>query len=167
MRESQHKICSLFCVGDTHGLHLIKAFWNQDITVLIDYLAKGQTINAEYTHLCWCNWRTFWRKSTMWRSPRGSCSFTTMPQLTGHLEPTRNWPLWASSILVTHPVPWIWPCWTTTCSLDWKNNWKWMWIVLQKDWLDKIRHCWEWVIEVLSVTHWQSDTHFKRKIAYA
>ena len=23
------------------------------------------------THLCWCNWRTFWRKNTAGRSPRG------------------------------------------------------------------------------------------------
>jgi len=111
-----------FWVQKSAGKILALIFWDQDITVLTDYLAKGQTINAEYTHLCWCNWRTCWRKSTTWRSPRGSCSFTTMPQLTGHLEPTRNWPLWASSVLVTHPVLWIWPCRTTTCSLDWKNH---------------------------------------------
>ena len=36
-------------------------FWGQDGILLIDYLPKGQTINAEY-YLCWCNWRTFWRK---------------------------------------------------------------------------------------------------------
>ena len=29
------------------------------------------------THLCWCNWRTFWRKNAVERSPRGSCSCTT------------------------------------------------------------------------------------------
>jgi len=42
------------------------------------------------THLWWCNWRTFWRKNAAGRSPRGSCSCTTMPRLTGHLQPTRN-----------------------------------------------------------------------------
>jgi len=36
------------------------------------------------THLCWCNWRTFWRQNAMGRSPKGSCSCTTMPQLTRH-----------------------------------------------------------------------------------
>ena len=61
------------------------------------------------THLCWCNWRTFWRKNAAGRSPGGSCSCTTMPRLTRHLQPRRNWPTWASSVLITHPILWIWP----------------------------------------------------------
>jgi len=32
-----------------------------------------------------------------------SCSCTTMPRLTGHLQHSRNWPTWASSVLITHP----------------------------------------------------------------
>ena len=84
--------------------------------------AKLSTWNI--THLCWCNWRTFWRQNATGRSPRGSCSCTTMPRLTGHLQPRRNWPIWASNVLTTHPILWIWSHQTTTCSLDWKNNWK-------------------------------------------
>ena len=42
------------------------------------------------THLCWRNWRTFWRKNAKGRSPRGSCSCTTLPRLTGHLQPRRT-----------------------------------------------------------------------------
>jgi len=76
------------------------------------------------THLCWCKWRTFWRKNARGRSPRGSSYCTTMPWLTGHLQPRRNWPTWASSVLITHPILWIWARRTTTCSLDWKNYWK-------------------------------------------
>ena len=76
------------------------------------------------TYLCWCNWRTFWKKNTMGRSPRGSCSCMMMPWLTGHLQTRRNWLTWASSVLITCPILQIWPRWTTTCSLDWKNNWK-------------------------------------------
>ena len=75
-------------------------------------------------HPCWCNWRTFWRKNAVGSSPRGSCSCTTMPLLNGHLQPRRNCPTWASSILIPHPILRIWSRWTTTCSLDWKNNWK-------------------------------------------
>jgi len=52
------------------------------------------------------------------RSTRGSCSCTTMPRLTGHLQPRRNWPTWASDVLITHPILRIWPRRTTTCSLD-------------------------------------------------
>ena len=31
------------------------------------------------THLCWCNWRTFWRENSAVISPRWSCSCTTVP----------------------------------------------------------------------------------------
>ena len=47
-----------------------------------------------------------------------------MPLLTGHLQPRRNWPTLASTILITHPILRIWPHRTTTCSLEWKKNWK-------------------------------------------
>ena len=54
-------------------------------------------------------------------SHQGTCSCTTMPWLTGHLQPRRNWPTWASSVLITHSVLQIWPFQTTTYSLDWKK----------------------------------------------
>jgi len=91
-------------------------------SLIIFQRAKLSTRNI--THLCWCNWRTFWRKNAAERSPRGSCSCTTMPRLIGYLQPRRNWPTWASSVLITHPILRIWPRRTTTCSLDWKRNWK-------------------------------------------
>ena len=47
-----------------------------------------------------------------------------MPQLTGHLQPRRNWPTWASNVLITDPILRIWPRRTTTCSLDWKKKLK-------------------------------------------
>jgi len=72
------------------------------------------------THLCWCNWR----KNAAGGSPRESCSCMTMPRLTEHLQRRRNWPTWASNVLISHHILRIWPCQTTTCSLHWKNNWK-------------------------------------------
>ena len=74
---------------------------------------RAKLSRRSITHLCWCNWRSFWRKNTAGRSPRGSCSCTTLPRLTGHLQPRRNWPTWASSVLITHPILRIWPCRTT------------------------------------------------------
>jgi hypothetical protein len=50
-----------------------------------------------------------------------SCSRKKMPQLTGHLEPRRNWPTWASNDLITHPILRIKPRRNTTRSLDWKT----------------------------------------------
>jgi len=76
------------------------------------------------TYLCWCNWRKFWRTPAAEISARGSCSCTTMPRLTGHLQTRRNWPTWASNVFITHPILQICPHETTICSLDWKHNWK-------------------------------------------
>jgi len=59
-------------------------------SLIIFQTAKLST--RSITHLCWCNWRTFLRKSATARSPRWSCSCTTIPRLTGYLQHRRNWP---------------------------------------------------------------------------
>ena len=74
------------------------------------------------TYLSWSNWRTFWMKNAAGRSPRRSCSCKTVPRLTGHLQRRRNWPTWASNILITHPILRIWPRRATICFLDWKKK---------------------------------------------
>jgi len=60
-------------------------------------------------------------KTRSGNSPRGSWSYTTIPRLTVHLQPRRNWPTWVSNVLFTHPILRIRPRWTTSCSLDWKT----------------------------------------------
>jgi len=64
---------------------------------------RAKLSTRSITHLSWCNWRTFWRKNAAGRSPRGSCSRTTMPRLTGHLQPSRNWPTWDFDVF-DHPA---------------------------------------------------------------
>jgi hypothetical protein len=77
------------------------------------------------TNLCWCNWRTFWRINVTGRSPGGgSYSCTTMPHLTGHLQPRRNWPTWASSVLITHLFSESGPVGLPPCPWTEKNYWK-------------------------------------------
>ena len=82
---------------------------------------RAKLSTRSITHFCWRRWRTFWRKSAAGMSPRGSCSCMTMPRLTGHLQPRRNWSTRASNVLFTHPILRIWPRRTTACSLDWKT----------------------------------------------
>ena len=79
---------------------------------------RAELSTRSVNHLCWCNWR----KKAPRSSPRVSCFLTTMPPLTGHLQSWRNWPNWASIILITQPILRIWPRRTTTCSLDWKKK---------------------------------------------
>jgi len=103
---------------------LASIFWDPESILLIDYLPEGQTINAEYYSYLLVELKDILKENATGRSPKWSCSCTTMPRVTGHLQPRRNWPTWASSVLITHPILGIWPHQTTTCSLDWKNNWK-------------------------------------------
>ena len=90
-------------------------------TLIIFQRTKVSTRSISY--LCSCNRRAFWRKNAAGRWQMGSCSCTTMLLLTGHLQPRRNWPTWASSVLMAHPILRIWSRPTTICFLDWKNNW--------------------------------------------
>ena len=87
-------------------------------------LPNGQTINAEYYSSLLVQLKDILKEKRRGKVTKGSCSCTTMPRLTGHQQPRRNWPTWASRVLITHPIPRVWPHQTTTCSLDWKNNWK-------------------------------------------
>ena len=104
-------------------------------------------------HLFWSNWRAFWRKNDAGNSPRVSCSCTIMPRLNGHLQPRRNWPTWASNVLITHTFLRIWPRRTTTYSLDWKNNCKFAifrptrrsLLPRRPDWMDKLLNFFFWV----------------------
>jgi len=113
-----------FRVQKSAGKVLASIFWDQDGIPSLITFRRAKLSTRSITYLCWCNWRTFWRENAAGRSPRGSCSCTTMPQLTGHLYPRRNWPTWTSNVLIIHPILRIWPRRTTTCSLNWKNNWK-------------------------------------------
>ena len=92
--------------------------WDQDGILLLDYIPKGQTINVEYYSSLLVQLKNILKENATGSSPRGSCSYTKMPRLTGHLQPRRNWPTWASNVLITHPILGIWPRRTTSCSLD-------------------------------------------------
>ena len=95
-------------------------FWDQDSILHIDYLPKGQTINAKNYSFLLVQLKDILKEKRRGagRSPRGSCSCTTMSRLTGHLQPRRNRSTWASNVLITHPTLRIWPRRTTICSLD-------------------------------------------------
>jgi hypothetical protein len=77
---------------------------------------RAELSTRSITYLCWCNWRTFWRKSTVGK-------FTKVV-LFLHDNAPAHWALatqkklaclttWASNVLITHRILWIWPHWTT------------------------------------------------------
>jgi len=90
-RHSGSPSSKKFRVQKSAGKVLVSIFWDQDGILPIDYLPKGQTINAEYYSSLLVQLKDTLRKNAGGRSPRGSCSCTTMPRITGHLQPRRNW----------------------------------------------------------------------------
>jgi len=48
LRHSVSPRPKIFCVQNSAGKVLTSIFWDQDGILLIDYLPKSQTINAEY-----------------------------------------------------------------------------------------------------------------------
>ena len=113
-----------FRVQKSAGKFLASIFRVKTASSSLIIFQRAELSNAEYYSSLLMQLKDFCRKNAAGRSPRGFCSCTTMPRLTGHLQPKRNWPTWASRVLFTHPILRIWPHRTTTCSLDWKNNWK-------------------------------------------
>ena len=79
---------------------------DQDGILPIDYLPKGQTINAEYYASLLVQLKDILKQKRRQREgyQGGSCSCTTMLLLTRHMQPTRNWRNWASNVLITHPT---------------------------------------------------------------
>jgi histone-lysine N-methyltransferase SETMAR len=92
-----------FRVEKSAGKILASIFWDQDGILLICYLPKGQTINAEYYLSLLVQLNDVLKEKHRGSSLRRSCSCTTMPRLTGYLQPRRNWPTWASNVLITTP----------------------------------------------------------------
>ena len=93
-------------------------FLDQYGILLVNYLPKGQTIHLEYYSSLLVQLKDILKEIHRGRSPRWSCSCMKIPRLTGHFQPRRNWPNWASSFLIAHPILWIWLRLTTTYSMD-------------------------------------------------
>ena len=86
--------------------------------LLIDYLPKGQTINAEYYSSLLMQLRDIFKEKCRGKVTKGVLF------LQGNvLAHRRNWSTWDSNFLITHPISRIWLRRTTTRSLDWKNDW--------------------------------------------
>jgi len=95
-----------FRVQKSAGKFLALISWDQDGILLIDYLQKGHTIKAEYNASLLVQLKDIFKEKRHGArsSPRGSCSCTTIHRLTVNLQLRRNWPTWASSVLITHPI---------------------------------------------------------------
>ena len=95
-----------FRVQKSAGKVLASIFWDQDGIFLIDYLPKDQTINAEYYSSLLVQLKDILKEKRRgaWRSPRGSCSCTTMLRLTRHMQPRKEKLAYLGFQLLDHPL---------------------------------------------------------------
>jgi len=131
-RHSDSPRSQKFRVQKSAGKFLASIFGIKTASFSLIIFQKANLSTRSIIHLCWCNWRTFWRKTPLVKSPGVSCSSMTMPRLTGHLQPRRNWPTWAFSILITHPILRIWSPSDYHVFPGLKSNLKWPFFVRRR-----------------------------------
>jgi len=100
-----------FRVQKSAGKVLASIFWDQEGILLIDYLPKGQTMNAEYYSSLLVK-----LKDILEEKRRGKIINVILfvhDNALAHwaLATQRNWPTrtWASNVLITHPILRMWP----------------------------------------------------------
>ena len=91
-------------------------FWDQEGILLIDYLPKGQTINAEYYSSLFVQLKDILKDKHRGKFTKGVLLFHDIAPAHRVVATQKK--------LGFHPILRIWPRRTTTCSLDWKKQLK-------------------------------------------
>ena len=87
------------------GNVLASIFGDLDGILLIYYLPKGQTINAEYYSSLLVQSKDILREKRCGSfTKRGLVLARQCPGSTGICNPERNWPKWAANVLNIHPI---------------------------------------------------------------
>jgi len=89
-----------FRVQKSAGKFLSSIFWDQDGIILIYYLPKGPTINAEYYSFLLVQLKDIWKEKRRRKVTKGVLFLHENAPAHRALQPRRNWPTWASSVLI-------------------------------------------------------------------
>ena len=98
-----HPARKKFRVQKSAGKVLTSIFWDQDGILFIDYLPKGHTINAEYYSSLLVQLKDVLKGKHRGKFTKVVLFLHENAPASGHLQPRRNWPTWASSVLITPP----------------------------------------------------------------
>ena len=90
-----------FQLQKSAGKVLASIFWDQDGILLIIF--QRTKLSMYYSSLL-VQLKDILKEKHCRKVTEGSFSCTTMPRLTRHLQPRRNWSTWASNVLITHPI---------------------------------------------------------------
>ena len=113
-----------FRVQKSVGKFLASICWDQDGILLIDFIPKGQTINAEYYSSLLVQMKDILKEKRRGEVTKGVLFLHENAPAHRALATRRNWPTRPSNVLINHPILRIWRRRTTTCSLDWKKQLK-------------------------------------------
>jgi len=119
-----HPAPKTFRVQKSAGKFLASIFWDQDGILLIDYLQKGRTTNAEYYLSPLVQLKDILNEIRQRKLTKLVLFLHDNAPAHRALATQKKLAYLGFFVLITHPIIWIWPRWTTTYSLNWKNNWK-------------------------------------------
>ena len=105
------------------GKVLASIFWDQDGILLIHYLPKGQTINAEYYSSLLVQLKDILKEKRYVKVTKGVLFMHDNAPTHRALAAQKKLTYLSFPCLDHHPILRIPPRRTTTCSLDWKNKW--------------------------------------------
>jgi len=107
-----------FRVQKSTGKVLASIFWDQDGLLLIDYLPKGQTVNAEYYLSLLVQLKDILKERRRGKFTKVILFLHDNAPAHRALATQKKLAYRASNVLITHPLLRIWSRRTTTCSLD-------------------------------------------------
>jgi len=113
-----HPTSKKFRVQKSAGNVLVSIFWDQDGILLIDYLPKGQTINAEYSSSLLVQLKDILREKRSGKVTKGVLFLHDNAPAHRAFATQKKLAYLGFQCLITHPILRIWPRRTTTCSLD-------------------------------------------------
>ena len=93
-------------------------FLDRDGILLIDYVPKRQTINAEYDSSLLVQLKDFLKGKHLGKVTKGALFLNDNAPAYRALATQKNLAYLGFQCLSTHPILRIWPCRTTTCSMD-------------------------------------------------
>jgi len=100
------------------GKFLASIFWDQDSILLIVYLPKSQSINAEYYTSLLVQLKHILKEKRRGKFNKVNLFLHDKSPSHRHLQSRTNWPTWASNVLISHRNLRIWPRRTNTCHVN-------------------------------------------------
>ena len=86
------------------GKVMAPVFWDKEGIIIIDYLQKGKTINADYYTSLLEQLKQKLKEKRRGKLSKGVCFCKTMRHITKHIGQCKNLTKWGLNFYITHPI---------------------------------------------------------------